>query len=137
MTLYRLPFPPPLSALTNNVRGRGRAATKRYEAWTEEAGWMLFRQDAKPFEKRCWLLIGLETPDRRRRDASNHCKAVEDLLVKCSVIEDDNREFIRGTFPFWLDRPGSDCFVVLQDAERFPWPIIPLAFCRKFGSKAT
>jgi Holliday junction resolvase RusA-like endonuclease len=125
MTTYRLPFPPPLSALTNNVRGNGRAASPRYEAWTDEAGWMLKQQKAKPFGKRCWLLIGLETPNNRRTDASNRIKAVEDILVKMGVLEDDSRDFIRGTFAYWLDRPGKECRVTLQDAEKAHWLCLP------------
>ena len=88
-----LPVPPSANELFFNKRGGGRAKTKAYDAWLEEAGWHVKRAwsglgkpkwpDAQPMQ--LTIVVGIA----RNRDVSNCCKAIEDLLVKVLPVPDD------------------------------------------------
>lgn len=86
----KLPFPVTTNNLYRNRRGRGgRAKTKRYQAWSTEAGWEIKRQRPGFVEGPFKLDITITRPDKRRRDISNLIKALEDALVEFGVVEDD------------------------------------------------
>jgi crossover junction endodeoxyribonuclease RusA len=88
-TIINLPFPPTTNSLFANVPGRGRVRTQRYRTWAVAAGWDLKAQQPQSIEGDFILEIILGRPDKRRRDASNFIKAVEDLLVEHRIVEDD------------------------------------------------
>ena len=89
--LLFLPMPPSTNHLYANVSGKGRRKTKRYADWITDSGWLLQRQ--RPLKFRGSVVLDLTCPrhDEKRRDVSNFIKAVEDLLVRHGVIEDDSR----------------------------------------------
>lgn len=84
-----LPYPPSTNHLFHNA-AKGRSRTPRYNAWINEALWMVKQQRPAKIVGVFTLLIVATRPDLRRRDASNLIKPVEDLLVKAGVIEDDH-----------------------------------------------
>ena len=92
MFTIRLPVPPSTNALFvtfNNRHGIERAKTKEYKAWIEAAGWALNAQRPQPIKGRIYIKISV--PRNNRRDLDNHLKAILDLLVGHSLIEDDRK----------------------------------------------
>lgn len=92
MFTVKLPVPPSTNALFvtfNNGRGIERAKTKLYKAWIEAAAWELNTQRPQPIKGRVDLEIWV--PRNNRRDLDNHLKALLDLLVGHSLIEDDRK----------------------------------------------
>ena len=88
----RLPVPPSTNALFvtfNNRHGIERAKTKEYKAWITAAGWALNVQRPKPMKGH--VRLDISVPLNRRRDLDNHLKAILDLLVGHSLIEDDRK----------------------------------------------
>lgn len=89
-----MPLPPSVNALFVNLKHGGRAKSALYKKWIEEARWhvmMAWREAGKPeWPADCPMSIRIELGlEGRRRDASNCCKAIEDLLVKNLPIPDD------------------------------------------------
>ena len=89
-----LPLPPSINRLTVNLTGGGRAKSREYKAWLDEARWHVltaWRDAGKPeWPAEAPLSIRLEVGlQGRRRDLGNCLKAVEDLLVAQLPIPDD------------------------------------------------
>jgi crossover junction endodeoxyribonuclease RusA len=87
--ILELPFPPTVNNLFVNGK-KGRFVSPAYKAWKIEAGIIAKAQVrgariAGPFA----LELQLSRPDKRRRDASNYIKPVEDLLVWLGITDDD------------------------------------------------
>lgn len=80
-----LPLPPSANKLFKNVPQGGRARTRAYDSWREEAGYaveMAWRAAGRPtIAPPLSLELNLGLIDRKR-DAGNTLKAVEDLLVQ-------------------------------------------------------
>ncbi|MFV0623764.1 hypothetical protein ACBY01_07115 [Sphingomonas sp. ac-8] len=80
-----MPLPPSANRLFKNLPQGGRARTREYDAWIEEAGYaveMAWRAAGRPTIA-APLSIGLDVGlIARKRDVGNTLKAVEDLLVK-------------------------------------------------------
>lgn len=89
-TTIALPFPPPLNNLFANKRGGGRTKSDRYRQWAVAAGWTIQAERPKAIPGPINLTILLGKPDRRKRDLDGMAKALIDLLVSHSVIEDDS-----------------------------------------------
>jgi crossover junction endodeoxyribonuclease RusA len=116
MTRITLPYPPPISACFTNARGKGRVATPRYKAWTEESLWSLKAQKPRQFAGEVSIYVGLVAPDKRIRDAGNCDKAIMDVLVKAGVIKDDSNRYVKRVTYEW--RPeGEPCVVLINDFE--------------------
>lgn len=90
-----LPFPPSVNHMYASNMGARKIA--RYKT----ASARLFMRDAvmllKASRPAGWepsgtfaVAIGLFAPDRRKRDADNHIKAVQDALQDAGIIEDDS-----------------------------------------------
>lgn len=97
--------PPSLNNLYANVPGRGRVKTKRYRTWRAAAGWDV---KAVKAEKLCcpvMLDLTVKKPRGLRSDISNRVKAVEDLLVFMSILEDDSQ--VMEVRARWGDVPGA------------------------------
>ncbi len=102
----RLPVPPSTNSLFVSFRDRGtirRAKTKEYKAWITAAGFMLNTQRPKPIKGRVNVWIGI--PRNNRRDLDNHLKAIFDLLVGHSLIEDDRK--IERIAAIWHDEKDA------------------------------
>lgn len=91
-------------ALAKGVKLRGRGRTGKYNAWREEAGWMLKQQRQKPISGP--VAISLEVEDKGSCDLSNLAKAVEDLLVSHGMIEGDDRSCVRKIAMEWAQVEG-------------------------------
>lgn len=86
---FHLPYPPTTNTLFAHT-GRTRYKTKAYQAWIEEAGYILKSHRLQPFKGPVWIDYQAHRPDNRRRDLSNIIKAPEDLLVSHEIIEEDS-----------------------------------------------
>ena len=98
-----LPLPPSVNNLyANKPGGGGRYRTPGYEDWIYQAGWEIARQKPRGFSGPYHLRLTLysdkcvctvvQMPDTEklvRGDIGNRLKAVEDLLVKHRLIDDD------------------------------------------------
>lgn len=102
--ILTLPFPPSTNGLFTNRRG-GRASTKRYLAWQEEAGWAIKRQCPLPESGPVSIHMLLGRPDKRKRDLDNLLKSPIDLLVKHGLIDDDRS--VESIFAAWGKGPGK------------------------------
>lgn len=105
----RLPFPPSVNTLfpTNRRTGR-RYASRKYEAWQREAGWLMRLSRAKPSGSPVAIAIELTPADRRRRDADNYAKPIIDQLVKCGLLADDNSKHVRSVSLSWCEPSKVD-----------------------------
>lgn len=113
----RLPsLPPSANALTRNVPGKGRAKTKEYCAWIDDAGWTAKSQRAGRIHGRYGLSIKVQR-QKKRRDLGNVEKAVSDLLTRLQIIDDDSlAEWITLR---WSDRiSGVEVNVMALDDAR-------------------
>ncbi len=79
-------FPISVNAMYANVAGKGRVKSVRYRAWRAAAGWDCKRKGSVhgPYD----LTIVL-SDNKRRGDASNFVKGLEDLLVEHGIVDDD------------------------------------------------
>lgn len=109
---YELPFPPSVNNLFATV-GRKRVRSDRYRAWAKQAAEFITLQGKKRVHGHVSLHVGLVRPDRRVRDLSNTLKAIEDLLVDMSVIDDDS--LIQRISVQWVP-DGPPCVVLVQEA---------------------
>ena len=125
MITLRLPFPPSVWDL---YYGNGHRTT-RYKDWVKEAGLMILatpigqRQPIKgPYSM--VLLLGnarrwTKAGKRRVIDATNFIKAPEDLLVRHTLLEDDNlAEHMAVTWSDKLTRDACEVRVWPWDDER-------------------
>lgn len=94
-------LPPSTNHLYFNLPGRGgRAKTAKYVDWLNSAGLILNPQIKGRVTGRVDIQILVEDC-HPQRDASNLTKPLEDLLVKCGVIEDDRAKFVRSSGTRW------------------------------------
>lgn len=110
-----LPYPVSTNALYLNVKGQGRAKTKRYKDWIDEAYLMLLKQDLQFFSRRVDLIIHVGG-GRIDADISNMIKGVEDMLVRQKIIIDDSRDYVRSVKAIW-DRSVVGCMVEIEEVE--------------------
>lgn len=93
-------LPPSTNNLYLNVKGRGRVKSNKYVDWLNTAGLIINSQLKGRIVGRVDIQILVEDC-HPQRDASNLTKPLEDLLVKCGVIEDDRAKFVRGVGTRW------------------------------------
>lgn len=93
MICLTLPYPPTTNNLFVNV-GKGRKKSTEYRAWLDRAGLEIMAQRPQLATRNIagayTFSLVAERPDRRRRDLSNLCKPVEDLLVSMGLLSDDS-----------------------------------------------
>jgi len=94
MSEIMLPFPPSANAMFTNRRG-GRARTKAYDMWINDAGTQLLTQRPKRHTGPVTVAITVGLPDKRNRDLDNLLKPLLDLLVKHQIIQDDSVKFLK------------------------------------------
>lgn len=89
---FTVPIPPSTNNLfVNRDRLGGRTASPDYKRWLNDAGWILKAQKREIIAApRGYVRVLVEAPLNRRRDLDNALKPLLDLLVKMSVIADDN-----------------------------------------------
>lgn len=100
-------MPPSTNHLYANIPGKGRVRTSTYESWIYQCGIFLKPQIIKAgrFNGRVDLLFRLEDA-HPNRDVSNCIKPLEDLLVKCGAIENDNARFVHSVKAEWAPIEG-------------------------------
>jgi Holliday junction resolvase RusA-like endonuclease len=113
---FELPFPPSANNLFVNGK-RGRFTSPKYQAWKNAAG-LIANAQARG---RCIagfyaMEIQLVRPDKRRRDASNYIKPVEDLLVSLGITDDDCENQLVSAQ--WVEK-GPPCFVAVRPCLRW------------------
>lgn len=84
---FVVPVPPSTNALFVNIPGRGRARSKAYRSWLDEAGHLLATQRPGRIEGRFAVLV--RVPEKTRLDLDNAYKAIGDLMVKHRITSDD------------------------------------------------
>ncbi len=113
-----IPYPPSVNQLFANKKGGGRVKTAAYKAWITEAGWTILTQPDRNHRhtgKVAFTLLIRKPDDNRRRDKNNLIKAVEDLLVRQSILADDS--LIEATEVRWVYEGIEGAKVVLTDIE--------------------
>ena len=81
-----LPLPPSTNGLFKNTLV-SRAPTRAYRDWKKRAGVIVEAVQPQPLTGRYTLAIAV--PRAMRGDVSNRIKAIEDLLVKLKLTDDD------------------------------------------------
>lgn len=81
-----LPFPPSVNGLYAGKERRYKSPA--YKTWQSKAVQCL--TDAPMVDGPVSVVYTFTRPDKRKRDLGNLEKAVSDILVKMSVIEDDS-----------------------------------------------
>lgn len=89
-----------------------RHKSKKYKEWEKEAGLHLIQQRGAMFKRPVVVSIFLVPPDTRIRDLTNYEKAVNDLLVKMLVLEDDS--LIHEFYMRWATS-GPPCLVYVEE----------------------
>lgn len=79
-------YPPSANRLWRAVNGRNIKSAE-YRAWLSLP--VLGIKPGKPATGPYTMTLTAERPDRRRRDLSNLCKPVEDLLQERGFVRDD------------------------------------------------
>jgi Holliday junction resolvase RusA-like endonuclease len=96
-----LPFPPSVNNLFIN-RGKKRARSPGYCAWSDLANYQINRQKPQPVAGPVKLTYEFqEGQDNRRRDIDNLAKAVNDILVERKIIEADDNRIVRAIDLRW------------------------------------
>jgi len=110
--ILHFPVPPSVNNLFHTKANKGRAKTKHYLAWIEEAGWRLREQHPRAVQG--WYVMQVELPVNCRADLGNHEKALSDLLVSHRVVKDD-----RFCWALYIERTeGLDhCRVTVSERE--------------------
>jgi len=96
-------LPCSVNAMYRNVKGRGRVKSQRYNTWLNAVNWQVAAQKPEKVEGDIEVAIFCKKPDRRKRDVDNCIKAVLDLLVSNSLIEDDSK--VQRVSAEWSDNP--------------------------------
>jgi Holliday junction resolvase RusA-like endonuclease len=136
-----LPIPPPANNLFINVPGRGRAPSRRYVEWQREALAMVARQAPARIDADAIAFVAL-MPMGVRADFDNLFKALQDVIVKADVIENDRRLRPIAMLP-WRGMPDHVCRVLMAPvppsdapARRGRRPKVPVAGVVAAGTEA-
>jgi Holliday junction resolvase RusA-like endonuclease len=98
---------PSTNKLYNNIPGKGRRKTARYNSWLFTAGWELRVQKVRPLHGRVHLEICLPDREGRAPDADNVLKATIDLLVRHRVIDGDDKKVVRSVTVRWAEEAAT------------------------------
>lgn len=90
-----IPMPPSLNNAFVNVAGKGRVRSKAYNAWAEEAGWMIKARKNGTVLGPVSVLIDIRPQNNRAFDLDNRMKPCLDILVDCGVLPDDSNKFVK------------------------------------------
>lgn len=101
MTCYTINLPPVSKKnsqriITNRKTGRIMILpSKKYKEYEEAAGAFISRPE-KPIDFACNVKCIFYMPTRRKCDLTNLLEAIDDVLVKYGILEDDNYTIIAG-----------------------------------------
>ena len=98
-----LPWPPSVNTMFPSSNQGRRFLSKRGKQYVVAVGCAFMQQVGRGHNVmtgRVAYRIRMMPPDRRKRDLSNHLKAIEDCLTKCGLWLDDSQvddgQFTRG-----------------------------------------
>jgi len=94
MNKVTVPVPPSLNSAYFNV-GRRRAKAKCYVDWEKEAHPVIKLSMVKATQP-VFIEYVFTLGTSFRGDVSNRIKLIEDALVKCDILQDDNHKFVKG-----------------------------------------
>src|ERR1051326_2237948 len=89
-----IPMPPSLNNCFPTSKSGHRYPSEDYKAWQESAGYALKAQRPHSITVPCAVTLTMKEP-KHRCDLDNRIKPVLDLIVKHSVIPDDDSRFVR------------------------------------------
>jgi Holliday junction resolvase RusA-like endonuclease len=112
---FSMPIPPSTNALFRNVRGRGRVKTEAYYDFITLGITAIKLQRVPHITGRVVLVIGVERA-RATADISNRLKALEDVIVKAGVIEDDR--LVTAIAICWTPPANGLAWVQIHPADR-------------------
>ena len=99
MIKFTIPLPPVTKKNSQQIiinKGNGRPMiiqSKRYREYEKECGWFIQGKGGKindPVTVKCLFYM----PTKRRVDLTNLLEAIDDILVKYEVLEDDHSGII-------------------------------------------
>ena len=91
--VYTVSWPPSTNDLWRAVKGRN-ILSRRARLWTEAASLELIAQGIERIIGPVHVRVELNSPWKRPYDPDNRIKALLDLLVKNSILEDDKDSII-------------------------------------------
>lgn len=121
-TSFILPFPPSVNTEYKTGRGR-RSKGDKVLKWADFARVCLAQQNVLPFIGRAVVILELNTPDNRTRDAANYEKFTIDFLVDMGILSGDSSRYIKGVYPHWNDIKGKEIKVIIVPADKFHYQI--------------
>jgi Holliday junction resolvase RusA-like endonuclease len=120
MIIYDLPLPPSVNGMfCNGAAGGkfGRVKTATYREWKRQAGLHMLVQG--PLKKIAGPVnVSITISDRAAGDLDNRLKAILDLMVTHTVIEDDKKDIVRSIHMKWGEVEGARVEISAADA---PW----------------
>ena len=111
-----LSWPPSTNDLWRAYRGRN-ILSRRARLWADAAGKELLSQNIKPVKGPVWVDIALQSPYKRSFDPDNRVKALLDLLVKHTILEQDNNHIIHRLTVYTQIVGFEGARVTIQEAE--------------------
>lgn len=98
---YTISGSPIVKKNTQRVMWRGYPMiyySKNYQQWAETAGYEIMAQGRppEPIDQPVILRCEFYMPTRRRVDISALYEGIQDVLVQCRVLADDNFKIVRG-----------------------------------------
>jgi crossover junction endodeoxyribonuclease RusA len=103
-----IPFPPSVNSMYLNVRGKGRVKTPEYREWIAVASMLVAAQNPVPPKGRAFIRIKID--DTRQGDADGRIKAAVDLLVRCGILQDDRKKYVRKVSIEWAKVEGCEIY---------------------------
>jgi Holliday junction resolvase RusA-like endonuclease len=128
-----LPIPPSVNNAWFNIPNGGRANTKDYNEWIEDAGFYVRKAQIKP-PQAAYYCLKLLLPYAMRGDIDNRVKPVLDLLVRHRITPDDRKAwsvYVRRDYHLAKDicrvlvsfYPDEKALISLQD-DGFKPPVV-------------
>jgi Holliday junction resolvase RusA-like endonuclease len=108
-----LPLSPSANNLTFNVGNHGRAHTKTYRDWIENADAAYYPQKRGTKPVTGPYTVHISVPQNMKGDADNRAKAILDWLVRLELTPDD-KHCQKVTVERWHMVEEGQCIVVVK-----------------------
>ena len=135
---FVIPLDPKTKKNSHRIAGRGARCPKcgkprqqfirnggSTTAYSLACASYLYPKPPQPFTGPVRLVYRLYTATRRRVDDLNLYEALDDILVTCKVLSDDNRSVIRSRdgsrVLYDKDRPRAEIYIYDYDEEADPY----------------
>lgn len=109
--IFNLPYPPSLNTLYPTCwKTKRRFLSKKGKDFVSSVKYIVGWR-ANPIKGEVKIVKHVYPPDARRRDGDNIHKAINDSLVKCGLLEDDDNKHIVDDRIIW-HKEKRGCVVV-------------------------